>query len=223
MTERVQIAAGDVIEVQLTSETLVVENQRGERQPGRKAQRAVQTGRISNKMRVFLRDADGKEDDYDLDGARIGVRDGHRAAIVRGNVPGVREPINLVLINISTDERDVFERNMHAFLYRKPFFGPLWKAFGLAAIMTVFGVFYSQFILQHHDTMTMLESFWWALFFSFLAFPVLWWVAGLFEKITGDAKYKRDRAKLLADIDGRLHAFQKPSTQREADPPAPAR
>jgi hypothetical protein len=220
MTERVQIAAGDVIEVQLTSETVVVENQRAERRRGRKQRGPVSTGRISNRMRVFLRDADGKEDDYDLEGARIGVREGHRAAIARGAVPGVREPINLVLINISTDERDVFERNMHAFLYRKPFFGPLWKAFGLAVLLTLFGIFYSQIIMHHAEPKPLARSFWLAAFFSFLAYPVLWWLTTIYQNVTESMRYKKQRTQLLADIDGRLRAFQTPTSRTAGVSPA---
>lgn len=195
MTETIEIASGEVIEVQLTSETFVAED-------GRRA-----AGRIGNRMRIFIRDADGREEHYDVEGAEIGVRDGHTIAIVQGRVKGAREPLDLMLANFTTDERDVFEAQLYRFLWKKPFFGPLWKAAGLAAIVFLYGIFHSQIVLGHYRTMSITVSAWWALFFAFLSFPVLWWITGMWDKFTQRARYKKMRKAFIDEVEGKLRAY----------------
>ncbi len=205
MAERFQIAAGEVIEVQLTSETYVIEGRptpkakKGKLQP-------LAGGRIANRMRVFLREADGKERNYDFADARIGLHDGHQAAVARGKIKGERDPINLMLVNFSTDERDLFERNIAEFLDKPALFGPIWKAVGLAALMLLIGMALSHFVISPDKGWA--YAFWWAFFFSFLAFPIFWGITALWTRLTDRARYQRDRAKLIADIEGALKAHR---------------
>jgi hypothetical protein len=210
--DRLLITAGDVIDVQLTSETIMVEgaNQgRGKRRQARTATRTLK------RMRVFLRDSAGKEMKFDLAETNLGVRDGHRCAVVHGRCPGLKDPAPLMLANLSTDERETFDHGVAAYLRRRRFFGPLWKAFFASLLMTAFGVFYSQIILGHHDSMSVLESLWWAGFFSFLTYPVFWWLAAMWEQMTERARFRRGRAQLLADIEAGLRAHRQ-------TPPSPA-
>lgn len=209
MGDRFVIIAGDVIDVQLSSETIVMEGAgqaRGKRGKARGAM--APSTRTLSRMRVFLRQSDGKESKFDLAGANLGVRDGHRCAVVHGRCPGLKEPAALMLANLSTDERETFEPGVAAYLRRRRLFGPLWKAFFASLVMTAFGVFYSQIILGHHDRMSVLESLWWAGFFSFLTYPVFWWLAALWEQLNERARFRRGRAQLLADIEAGLRAHR---------------
>lgn len=205
MTDAVLISAGDVIEVQLTSETLVVE--RGREDPrGERARAEPQpAGRITNRMRVFLREEDGKDRHYDLESARVGVHDGQRVAVVRVRLPRLETPLNVMLVNFSTDERDLFENNIAAHLKRKPFFSPFWKGLGLALIMFAIFFLISHFIVRNGQQPVM--SAFLAGFFSFLAFPVFWWAASVWDNVTGRLRYARDRKAFIADIEGRLRAY----------------
>src|ERR1043165_7691522 len=125
MGETFTIHAGDVIEVQLTSETVVIETPNGRRE-------ADDAGRITNRMRLFVRHPDGKEEKYDFDDTELGVRETQTVAIVRGKRRRAKEPVNLILFNPSSGEHDPFERGLASYLGHKPFFGPLSKALVLA-------------------------------------------------------------------------------------------
>ena len=212
MSDRLHIVTGEVIDVQLTSETLVVESAVGRRRTKRKAPKPASGGRITNRMRVFLRDHDAaKETMFDFEGAKLGVRDGHHCAVVRGHCKGAKDPVNLMLINISTNERDFFELGIFAFLNRKRFFGPIWTALGLSLIMIAFGVFFSQVILGHSESMSVLESFWWSLFFAFLVFPIFWWLAGLWQRMDDRARLRRARQALIEEVEARLRGAPRPT------------
>ena len=141
MSERLLISAGEVIEVQLTSETYVMaQGSGGGRKRRRKRGEAQPTGRIVNRMRVFVREADGKERTYDFEGARLGVHDGHSVCVVRGRCEGGGKPVNLMLCNLSTEDRDLFEQQIVTFLDRKRRFGPFWHGSVLARHRLVGGL-----------------------------------------------------------------------------------
>lgn len=206
MAERFQISAGEVIEVQLTSETYVIEGRASPSTKKRVKSKPQAGGRIVNRMRVFLREADGKERNYDFAEAKIGLHDGHHAAVVRAKPKGVRDPINLALVNYSTDERDLFESNIAALLDKPVWFGPKWKALGLSALMLLIGMGLSHFVISPGKGWA--YAFWWALFFSFLAFPIFWGVATLWTRLTERARFQRERGKLLAEIETALKAHR---------------
>ena len=132
MPDKLIVSAGDVIDVQLTSETVVIEGA---------DRRHVEPGHITNRMRLFLRQTDGKEQKYDFEDTELGVRETQRVVVVRGQGKGKQDrgPYNIVLFNISSGERGEFEGGLRIYLGHKPFFGPLWKAAVLAfAVAVVF-------------------------------------------------------------------------------------
>ena len=75
MADTLLISAGDVIEVQLTSETVVIDTPQG---------RQVEQGHITNRMRLFIKLTDGKETKFDFEDTELGVRETQRVAVVRG-------------------------------------------------------------------------------------------------------------------------------------------
>jgi hypothetical protein len=203
MSERLLISGGEVIEVQLTSETYVMAQGSGSgRKRRRKRGEAQPTGRIVNRMRVFVREPDGKERTYDFEGARLGVHDGHSVCVVRGRCEGGGKPVNLMLCNLSTEDRDLFEQQIVTFLDRKRLFGPFWHAMGLSAVLWVLFFLISFGIVRHgHQAIT---AGFYALFFAFLAFPVLWAGTGIWDRITERRRFKDGRAKLISDIEAHI-------------------
>ena len=204
MGERLLITAGEVIEVQLTSETYVMAPGAG---GGRKARRSrrkdVQpTGKISTRMRVFLREADGKERNYDFEGARVGVHDGHKVCVVRGRLAGVKDPLNLMLCNLSTEDRDLFESQILHFLDRPRMFGPFWRAVGLSFwVWLVVSGLWTLIVTHGRNFMTVSI---YALFFMFLAFPLIWGGVALWDRISEKRRLEDGRAKLIADVDAHI-------------------
>jgi len=197
MAETLLINAGDVIEVQLTSETVVIEGAGGRRD--------AETGHITNRMRLFVRQTDGAEKKYDFEDTELGVREEQRVAIVRGKLKRWAEPRNLILFNLSSNEKDTFEYGLAAYLGHKPFFGPLWKAaiisFGVAVVFW----FVSNFI--ERDGHGGLMSIMLALMFAFLSYPLFWWICRTWDRLTEKARYKAARKKFIAEMSGRVQAY----------------
>lgn len=208
------INAGDVIEVQLTSETVVIES----------GGRREEQGHITNRMRLFVRETDGAEKKYDFDDTELGVRETQRVAIVRGKLKRQPEPVNLLLFNLSSDENDTFERGLHVYLSHKPFFGPLWKAGVLALGVAVIFWFVSNFITRHGDGGMM--SVWLAVMFGFLTYPVFWWISRTWDRLTERFRYKNARKRFIKEMAGRVRAYAPSSTPAVAAPapvaPAPS-
>lgn len=109
MPDKLMVTAGDVIDVQLTSETVVIEGA---------DRRHVEPGHITNRMRLFVKLTDGKEQKYDFEDSDLGVRETQRVVIVRGQGKGKndRGPYNIVLFNVSSGERGEFEGGLRAYL-----------------------------------------------------------------------------------------------------------
>jgi hypothetical protein len=197
-TETFLLNAGDVIEVQLTSETVVIDTPLGRRP-------IAEPGHIQNRMRLFVRETDGREQKYDFDDTELGVRETQRVAIVRGRLKKVAEPINLILFNLSSGEQDYFESGLSAYLRHKPFFGPLWKAFVFSLGVVLVFWFVSHFIIRagHGGTM----SIFLAIMFGFLTYPLFWWLCGLWERFTEDMRYRAARKRFIDDMTGRVRAY----------------
>lgn len=219
MPDKLIVAAGDVIDVQLTSETVVIEGA---------DRRHVEPGHITNRMRLFVKLTDGKEQKYDFEDTELGVRETQRVVVVRGQGKGKQDrgPYNIVLFNLSSGERGEFESGLAAYLGHKPFFGPLWKAAVLSfGVMLVFW-FVSNFITR--DGNGGMGSIWLAVMFGFLTYPVFWWLAKVWDRITERMRYRAARKRFLAEMQARANAYAQqasgaaaaaqPQTPPEANP-----
>lgn len=205
------VTAGDVIEVQLTSETVVIEGA---------GVRHVEPGHITNRMRLFVREGEGQEQKYDFDDTELGVRETQRVAIVRGKLKRVKEPVHLILFNLSSGEHDAFENSLAAYLGRTPFFSAPWKAAGFALLVALLFWAYSNFISRGGAGGT--ASIMFALMFAFLTYPVLWWLCGVWDKISERIRYKRARKRFIAEMTGRVRAYAPRASQPTPQPsPAP--
>ena len=210
------ISAGDVIDVQLTSETVVIESRTG---------RHEEEGHITNRMRLFVKETDGSEKKYDFDDTELGVRETQRVAVVRGKLKKIEQPVNLLLFNLSSNESDTFEGGLHAYLSHKPFFGPLWKAATLSLGVAVIFWFVSNFI--ERDGNGGLGSISLAIMFAFLTYPVFWWLSSTWDRVTERMRYKAARKRFIKDMTGRVRAYAPtaaaaPAAPQQAPAPEPA-
>jgi|CXWL01.1.fsa_nt_gi hypothetical protein len=197
--ETLLVTAGDVIEVQLTSETVVIEAARGRRP-------SDEPGHILNRMRLFVRETDGREQKYDFEETKLGVRESQRVAIVRGRRKRAPEPMNLILFNLSSGEHDTFENGLSDYLRRKPFFGPPWKAAALALGTAL--VFYLVSHFMYARSVGGASFF--ASMFGILLYPVFWWLSATWDRITENMRYKAARKRFIADMNARVQVYAPP-------------
>lgn len=197
MADTLLISAGDVLEVQLTSETVVIETAHGRRA-------SAEPGHITNRMRLFVKLTDGKEQKFDFEDTELGVREGQRVAIVRGQRKRAPAPSNLMLFNLSSGERDIFEPALAAYLERRSWFGPPFQAVLWAAAVALAFWLVSTFIVRqgHGGLMSIIL----ALMFAFLTYPLFWWLCGLWGRFSARAKYKAARKRLVSEVEARVGA-----------------
>lgn len=208
MADKLIVTAGDVIDVQLTSETVVIEGA---------DRRHVEPGHITNRMRLFVKLTDGKEQKFDFEDSDLGVRETQRVVVVRGQGKGKldRGPYNIVLFNVSSGERGEFDAGLRMYLGHKPFFGPLWKAGVLSLGVALVFWFVSNFITR--DGNGGMGSVWLAIMFAFLTYPVFWWLAKMWDRITERMRYRAAKKRFLAEMQARANAY---AQQANTTPPA---
>lgn len=190
------VAAGDVLDVQLTSETVVIDTPLGRRPAG-------EPGHITNRVRLFVKDLDGKEQVFDFEDTELGVRESQRVAIVRAKSGRAHAPINLMLFNLSSAQHDTFEPGLAAYLGRKPFFGPPWKAAALSLVGALIFWLMSHF-LYHRSTV---QANYFAAAFAFALYPALYWLCGLWDRITERIRYKAARTHFITEMSARVQAY----------------
>lgn len=220
MPDKLLVAAGDVIDVQLTSETVVIEGA---------DRRHVEPGHITNRMRLFVKLTDGAEQKYDFEDTELGVRETQRVVIVRGQGKGKRDrgPYNIVLFNVSSGERGEFEGGLREYLGHKPFFGPLWKAAVISLGVAVVAWFVATFVVSPNSNGSM-GGVWLAVMFGFLTYPAWWWLARLWDRITERMRYRAAKKRFLNEMQARANTYApqanvapspaQPETPPEANP-----
>jgi hypothetical protein len=173
-------------------------------------------------MRIFLRHDDGKEQKYDFEDTELGLRETQRVVVVRGQGKGKRDTgaYNIVLYNLSSNERGDFESGLHAYLGHKPFFGALSKA----AVLSV-GSALVFWIVASFVTNTGyggLSSVGVALMVGFLTYPLFWWLAKTWDRITERMRYRAAKKRFLKEMTARASAYapQASAPAPQAPPPA---
>jgi hypothetical protein len=207
--ETLLITAGDVIDVQLTSETVVIDGA---------DVRHVEPGHITNRMRLFVREGEGQERKYDFDDTELGVRETQRVAIVRGLVKGAKAPLNLILFNLSSGERELFEQGLAIYLARKPLFGTIAKAVLLSMLVTLI-TWLTQLLFDIGYDGGL--GFGLALMFGLFAYPVFWWLCSVWDRISERGRYTRARKRFIAEMTGRVRAYAPRAAQTAQAAPAP--
>jgi hypothetical protein len=203
--QTLEVTGGDVIEVQLTSETVVIDTHDGRRL-------RAEPGHITNRMRLFVRHTDGAEKKYDFEETELGVRETQRVAIVRGRLKRDPDFMNLVLYNLSSGDRDTFDGNLRRYLGKKPFFGPLWKAAGFALVVAVVFYLVSHFVYDRgHVGAAFLGAM-----FAFLTYPVFWWLCRTWDRVTERMRMNAALKRFLAETDARARTFAPPAAASPA-------
>lgn len=195
MANSVSISAGDVLEVQLTSETVVLHTPQGAQSFG--------AGHITNRMRLFIRESDGREKKYDFEDTDLGVREGQRVAVVQGRLKRAPEPVNLLLFNLSSGEMDAFEPGLAAYLHRPVLFGPPLKALAAALLVGVACWFVSRYMLDRDAASAGLVT----AGFALLTFPIVWWASSAWDRITGQMRYRAARKRFINEMSARVQAY----------------
>jgi hypothetical protein len=205
MASALMIAAGDVLEVQLTSETVVIETARGRVPVG-------EPGHISNRMRLFVKLTDGEEQKFDFEDTELGVRDGQRVAIVRAKPKRAPAPVNLMLFNLSSGERDIFEPAVATYLKRTSVLGPAWQAIGWSLLLAFVFWLVSDFVVRRGEGGMM--SIFLAIMFAFLTYPLFWWLCSLWSRLSARMRYQAARKHLIADVEQKVAVFAPGATAR---------
>jgi hypothetical protein len=199
---RLFVSAGDVVEVQLSADTPPQDPKgRKKKKPKKAPPRRITVKR----MRLFLREGDGKDQKYDFEDARLGVRQGQRVAVARGALRGAPEPVNLMLCNLSTGEHEVFEHALTLFLVDKPTFTPFWQGMvmaGAAWIITTLAMF-----LIITPGVSFAGAAWYGVFVAFVLFWPLWGLAYSWDRMTERGRFRRAREAFIADIEARAKAY----------------
>ena len=190
---KLDLIRGEVTKVQFTSETHPVATRPG----------AAPQTRVLNKTRVFLREKAGApERDFAFTNITVGVHEGHAIAIARAIVRGSKTPVLLALINESTGQREEAADDFARAARVDGFFGPRWKAFGMAAALFVLGYLVSRFIVSPAKTSATWIS--WPLFLAFLSFPVFWGGTVVWDRFAHGRTGRAEEDRLRAEIAERL-------------------
>lgn len=190
------VSAGDVLDVQLTSETVVIDTPMGRRA-------VAEPGHITNRMRLFVKDLDGREQVYDFEETELGVRETQRVAIVRAQIKREPAPLNLMLFNLTAGQHDTFEGGLRVYLGRKPFFGPLWKATGFS-LLTGLIVWLACRYAYHKDVVT---TGFLTVAAAMLLFPAYVWLCRAWDRITEAMRYRAARARFIAEMSARVQGY----------------
>lgn len=207
MPGTVLLTGGDVIEVQLTSETVLIDSPNGRRQ-------IAEPGHITNRMRLFVREDGGQEHAYDFEETELAVREEQRVAIARAKFKSREEPLNLILFNLSSGEKDCFESGLAAHLGYRPFFGAKWKAFFFSLFIAFVFFCVSFYVVRRGQGAVTSTSL--AVMFAFLLYPLMWWICATWDRVTERIRYKRVRKEFIAEMEGRARVHAK-----KAEPVAP--
>lgn len=195
MNENILISGGDVIGVQIATQAVVLIAEDG-------GHGVVHEQ--GDRVRLFVREDDGQERSYDLQGVKQHVREGQRVMIARARLRGRDDPAPLALFNISSDDRDLFEPGFRALLDKPPAFGVLLKTLGLTLALFVLGLFQFSIVVPQGR-----EAPYSALFLALLFSPVFWLASSFWQRRVNRARYRKARDALVRHLEGRLPAFVK--------------
>jgi hypothetical protein len=191
---RLDIVTGEVVKVQLTTETHVSGG-------APHAQTAVKVhSRVINRMRFFIKRQDGKETDFSFANTTVGVREGHRVSVVLAKGPG-RAPLKPILLhNHSTGQREEM-REAFAEAVRQETIPSRWRAAIGAVVM--FLVFWAVAAFVKPED----QHVWMALLVGALAFPVLWAGFAGWDAIVLPGRERMIADRIRGEIDGRIRPF----------------
>jgi hypothetical protein len=189
---RIEIVEGEVVKVQLTSETHVAGRARV--QPGSDL---LVSSRVINHMRLFIAIDEKTERDFSFTNTTVGIREGHRVAIVRAKPAGPGPWLNIALYNLTTQQREeqigAFAKAARQQWVQARYRAALWGA-GVFVLDLLIGPY-----LHPRD-----HSLKVAVAMGVLAVPVAWLIGALTDAIVLPARQRAAEKALRAAIDERM-------------------
>ena len=135
--------------------------------------------RVLNKMRVFLREKAGAPE---------------RDFAFTNTTVGIHEGHTIAIARAARVDG---------------FFGPRWKAFGMAGVLFVLGYIASRFIVSPDKTSATWIS--WPLFLAFLSFPAFWGGTVVWDRFAHGRTGRAEEDRLRTEITERLGKQSPPS------------
>lgn len=188
---KLEIVTGDVVDVQLTSETHIAGG------PGKGRDLVDVRSKVINRTRVFLKAADGRERDFAFANTTVGVREGHRISVVLAKGAGMKAAQVVLLHNHTTGQRDEMEAVLKASVRQKTL-GARWRA--LAGAVVIFLAYYGATAAINQGVVNL----WLAIAIALGMFPILWLIMGGIDALVLPRRERVLAERLHAEIEGRL-------------------
>jgi hypothetical protein len=203
---RLDVLIGDVVKVQMATETHVAGGATDT------APLAVSSS-VVHRMRIFLRQKDGKERDVQFANAKLGVREGHHIAIALAKpLGGAMRPVTLV--NLTTGQREEYQDAFRAVVRQKIIHARL-RA-GAAGLILGVGFFLFAHLFQPEG-----DHLWPAIGIGLLGFGALWGVFAAVDAVVLPRQERQLIERLRAEIEGRIAIAERkpaPAQSLEAGP-----
>lgn len=199
---------GTAAAVQLTSEPALPGEAR-RRGPGLAAQ-------TTNVLRMTVQDASGAKHAFVFRNTTVAVRDGQSVAIVRARRAGRRKPIDLMLINQTTGQRDEFPDGLRLAASQKGL-RARWKALIGAVVLGALAGVISFYVTLGGTQVWPASAI--GLVVGVAAFLGLWGLIALIDQITLPGKERAEVQRLRAEVNARL--FSDAGVRTDAPPSRP--
>ena len=198
---KLEIVTGDVVNVQLTSETHVAGA------GGRRGGQSLDVrSRVINRTRIFLKAADGRERDFSFANTTVGVREGHRVSVVLAKGAGMKAAQAVLLHNHTTGQRDEMEAVLQSAVRQKTI-GARWRAMA-GSFLLFFSYWGASAVINRGEANLVIATL-----LAILAYPVLWGVFGGVDALLLPQRERQLAARLQAEIEGRLKPLETPPPQ----------
>ena len=189
---RIEIVEGEVVKVQLTSETHVAGRARVQL-----GSDVLVSSKVVNHMRLFIAIDAKTERDFSFINTTVGVREGHRVAVVRAKPAGPGPWLNVALYNLTTQLR---EEQIGAFAKaaRQQWIPARWRAgaWGFAAFLI--DMLVGQFLHPRDHSLKV------AVAIGVLVVPLAWLIGAITDRVVLPARQRQAEKALRFSIDERM-------------------
>jgi hypothetical protein len=204
---RLDVLIGDVVKVQMATETHVAGG-------ATETMPLAVSSSVVHRMRIFLRQKDGKERDVQFANAKLGVREGHHIAIALAKPPGAAmRPV--MLANLTTGQREDYQDAFRAVARQKIIHARL-RA-GAAGLVLGVGFFLFAHLFQPGG-----DHVWPAIGIGLMGFGALWGIFAAIDAVILPRQEKQLIDRLRAEIEGRIAIAERKSAPPQSLEAGPA-
>lgn len=192
---KIEIVEGEVVKVQLTSETHVAG-----RAHVKVGSDVLVSSKVVNHMRLFIAIDEKTERDFKFTNTTVGIREGHRVAIVRAKPAGPGPWLNIALYNLTTQQR---EEQIGAFAKaaRQQWIPARWRAgvwgFGAFVLFWLFSAI-AGLKLNGQDHLKV------AIAIGVLVVPIAWLIGAITDRIVIPSNQRAAEKALRFAIDEQM-------------------